>query len=154
MSNEFVGSVATICLATSAGWVEAETLTDSGFVSGKVIFRDTENGKSRAFPIDTKNQERILEHALPSAGSLFGACRSAFWSAYQRREFFTPRQLTHTFRHALDSHYMMNGGNILTLQRLIGHGNIAMTMTCTHLSQDHLKSALSLYPVAYLTLDG
>jgi len=89
-SNEFVGSVAMICLANGARWIEAETLANSGFVSGKVIFRDTKNGRSRAVPIDPKIQEQILEHALLGPGRLFGPCRSAFRVAYKRCGFSTP----------------------------------------------------------------
>lgn len=151
-SNEFVWSVAMICLATGARWIEAETLTNSGFVSGKVIFRDTKNGKSRAVPIDPKIQEQILEHALPGPGRLFGPCRSAFRAAYKRCGFSTPQQLTHILRHTFASHYMMNGGDILTLQRILGHGNITMTMKYAHLSPDHLESAIRLSPVNDLSV--
>ena len=149
-SNEFVWSVAMICLATGARWIEAETLTNSGFVSGKVIFRDTKNGKSRAVPIDPKIQEQILQHALPGPGRLFGPCRSAFRVAYKRCGYSTPQQLTHILRHTFASHYMMNGGDILTLQRILGHGNITMTMKYAHLSPDHLESAVRLSPVSRL----
>ncbi|PCM43767.1 hypothetical protein CPA50_15545 [Marinobacter sp. ANT_B65] len=123
-----------ICLATGARWIEAETLTNSGFVTGKVIFRDTKNGKSRAVPIDPKIQEQIREHALPGPGRLFGPCRSAFRAAYKRCGFSTPQQLTH----------------ILTLQRILGHGNITMTMKYAHLSPGHLESARRLSPVSQL----
>lgn len=150
-SNEFVWSVATICLATGARWLEAETLTQSCFMSGKVIFRDTKNGKSRVVPIDPKVQEQILRNALPGPGRLFGSCRSAFRSAYERCGFSTPQQLTHILRHTFASHYMMNGGDILVLQRILGHGNITMTMKYAHFSPDHLESAVRLSPIAALS---
>lgn len=153
-TNHFVWSVAMICLATGSRWAEAETLTQSCIVSGKVIFRDTKNGKSRAVPIDPSIQEQVLENALPGPGRLFGPCRSAFRSAYERCGFSTPQQLTHILRHTFASHYMMNGGDILTLQRILGHGNITMTMKYAHLSPDHLKSALTLSPAAFLTIKG
>lgn len=151
-TNHFVWSVAMICLATGSRWAEAETLTQSCIVSGKVIFRDTKNGKSRAVPIDPSIQEQVLENALPGPGRLFGPCRSAFRSAYERCGFSTPQQLTHILRHTFASHYMMNGGDILTLQRILGHGNITMTMRYAHLSPDHLESAVRLSPVSALSL--
>jgi len=151
-TNHFVWSVAMICLATGARWAEAETLTQSSIVSGKVIFRDTKNGKSRAVPIDPNIQEQVLENALPGPGRLFGPCRSAFRSAYERCGFSTPQQLTHILRHTFASHYMMNGGDILTLQCILGHGNITMTMRYAHLSPDHLESAVRLSPVSALSL--
>lgn len=151
-TNHFVWSVAMICLATGSRWAEAETLTQSCIVSGKVIFRDTKNGKSRAVPIDPNIQEQVLENALPGPGRLFGPCRSAFRSAYERCGFSTPQQLTHILRHTFASHYMMNGGDILTLQRILGHGNITMTMRYAHLSPDHLESAVRLSPLSALSL--
>lgn len=42
----------------------------------------------------------------------------------------------------------MNGGNILTLQKILGHTTLAMTMRYTHLAPDHLQDAVKLGPVA------
>jgi integrase len=43
-------------------------------------------------------------------------------------------QLTHVLRHTFASHFMMNGGNILVLQRALGHANLQRTrghwLTC------------------------
>lgn len=82
------------------------------------------------------------------------SCRAAFRSAYERCGFQTPGQLTHILRHTFASHYMMGGGDILSLQRILGHSSITITITITmtmryaHLSPDHLESALRLSPLA------
>lgn len=41
---------------------------------------------------------------------------------------------------------MMNGGNILTLQKILGHSSIAVTMRYAHLSPDHLSDAIRFSP--------
>jgi site-specific recombinase XerD len=46
----------------------------------------------------------------------------------ERCGFDTPGQLTHILRHTFASHYMMAGGDILSLQRILGHSSITMTM--------------------------
>ncbi|MFP3367100.1 site-specific integrase, partial [Pseudoalteromonas sp. SIMBA_148] len=46
--------------------------------------------------------------------------------------------------------YMMNGGDLLTLQRILGHGSITMTMRYAHLAPNHLEAALRLSPMARL----
>lgn len=56
--------------------------------------------------------------------------------------------MTHILRHTFASHYMMGGGDILSLQRILGHSSITMTMRYAHLSPDHLESALRLSPLA------
>ncbi|WP_269063546.1 tyrosine-type recombinase/integrase [Marinobacter adhaerens] len=58
--------------------------------------------------------------------------------------------MTHNLRHTFASHCMMNGGVMLTLQRILGHGNITMTMKYAHLSPDHLESPMKLSPVSQL----
>lgn len=149
-SNPFTWSVASICLATGARWGEAEKITSSSWLPGKIVFRDTKNGKDRAVPIQPELQERINEVVLPGPGRLFSSCRDAFRSAYGRCGFVTPKQLTHILRHTFASHYMMSGGDLLTLQRILGHGSINMTMRYAHLSPEHLVSATEHNPLALL----
>ncbi|MBB1605847.1 hypothetical protein A9979_04925 [Pseudomonas sp. UMC76] len=55
--------------------------------------------------------------------------------------------MTHILRHTFASHYMMGGGDILTLQRILGHSSITMTMRYAHLSPEHLESAMRLSPL-------
>lgn len=56
-------------------------------------------------------------------------------------------QSTHILRHTFASHFMINGGNIITLQRVLGHGSLAMTVRYAHLSPDHLSEVLELNPL-------
>ena len=44
----------------------------------------------------------------------------------------------------------MGGGNLITLQRILGHSNIEMTMRYAHLAPEHLEDALSLNPVSQM----
>jgi len=45
---------------------------------------------------------------------------------------------------------MMQGGNILALQKTLGHGDIKMTMRYLHLASDHFAKALTFSPLALL----
>lgn len=57
-------------------------------------------------------------------------------------------QAAHSLRHTFASHFIQNGGNILTLQKILGHSSLAMTMRYPHLAPDHLQDAVRLGPLA------
>ncbi|WP_232772588.1 tyrosine-type recombinase/integrase [Psychromonas sp. Urea-02u-13] len=57
-------------------------------------------------------------------------------------------QSTHVLRHTFASHFMMNGGNILVLQQILGHASITDTMKYAHFSPAHLEDAIRLNPLA------
>lgn len=48
----------------------------------------------------------------------------------------------HALRHTFASQFVMQGGNILTLQKLLGHADIAMTLVYSHLAPDFLAGEL------------
>jgi integrase len=150
-NNSHTLPVAKLCLATGARWDEAESITRAEVANGLVRFARTKNGKGRSVPIPTDLQALILERGYPGGGRLFSSCRSAFRKAYERTGLLTPGQLTHILRHTFASHYMMQGGNILALQKILGHGDIKMTMRYSHLAPDHFATALTFSPLALLT---
>lgn len=48
----------------------------------------------------------------------------------------------HDLRHSFASNYMMNGGNVFDLQKLLGHTDIKMTMRYAHFTPDHLQNSI------------
>ncbi|MDN0086405.1 hypothetical protein QVN42_03180 [Yersinia nurmii] len=42
----------------------------------------------------------------------------------------------------------MKGGNIIALQRILGHANIQQTMTYAHFAPDYLQDAIALNPLS------
>lgn len=48
----------------------------------------------------------------------------------------------HVLRHTYASQFMMKGGNIYDLQKILGHTNVTMTMKYAHLSPQHLRKAM------------
>ena len=49
----------------------------------------------------------------------------------------------HALRHTFASHFVMNGGNILTLQKILGHADIKMTLLYAHLAPDFLGEEMN-----------
>lgn len=50
----------------------------------------------------------------------------------------------HDLRHTFSSHFMMNKGNIYTLQKILGHKDIQTTMIYAHLDRDFLQEEIEL----------
>ena len=44
----------------------------------------------------------------------------------------------------------MNGGNIIALQRILGHSDIKKTMRYAHLASDHLEGVVTKNPLTSL----
>lgn len=139
-------AIVKICLATCVRWSAAESLKGNQIRAGQIIYVKTNGKKNRAVPITEK-----LQADLPScrkAQLLFKPCYSAFRKAMQRAGIEAPAgQLTHVLRQTFASHFMMNGGNILMLQRILGHTDIRVIMRYTHFAPDHLSEALRLTPL-------
>ncbi|MCI0530312.1 MAG: tyrosine-type recombinase/integrase [Nitrospira sp.] len=50
----------------------------------------------------------------------------------------------HDLRHTFASYMMMNGCDVKTLQELMGHKDIKMTMRYAHLSRDHVRQSVKV----------
>jgi len=134
-----------ICLATGARWGEAEALHSNQIKNGKITYTNTKSGRNRAIPISERLEQEIKARG---AGKLFGGSIGAFRRALEKTSIELPAgQATHVLRHTYASHFMINGGNILTLQRALGHSSITMTMRYAHLAPDHLAESLDLNPL-------
>jgi len=135
-----------ICLATGARWSEAESLKGTQVKDGKITYINTKGKRNRTIPIS----EQLFNEIQLKNGPLFTGCYSAFRSAIDRAGIELPgRQLTHVLRHTFASHFMMNGGNILVLQKILGHTDIKMTMRYAHFAPDHFEDAVRLNPLSY-----
>lgn len=142
--------LAKFALSTGARWDEAAQLDRSQVIKYKAIFTETKGGKNRAVPISTELYDEITKKR--KSGKLFpNVSYMAFRSTLKDLFDLPDGQATHVLRHTFASHFMMNGGNILTLQKILGHALVSQTMTYAHLSPDYLNDAVTLNPIAKIT---
>ncbi|TRX75641.1 phage integrase [Pseudomonas mangiferae] len=142
-----VAMVAMICLATGARWGEAQALTPERVRSGMVSYVNTKGKRVRSIPVDPVLEERIRDHF--KRHGLFSNCLNSFHKSLTATGIvLPPGQSSHVLRHTFASRFVMNGGNILTLQKILGHTSLAMTMRYAHLAPEHLRDAVRLGPVA------
>jgi integrase len=139
--------ISKICISTGCRWGEAEILTGSQLSPYRITFIHTKGNKRRAVPIS----ESLYNELPQNSGRLFTNCIKSFRMAIDQTGVRLPKgQSTHVLRHTFASHFMMNGGNILVLQQILGHASITDTMKYAHFSPSHLEDAIRLNPLATL----
>lgn len=137
--------VALLCLSTGGRWTEVATLKPAQIASCRVTFLKTKNGKKRTVPISEELQKKVKEEA---SAKLFKVDYEKFCAILRRvKPDIPPNQATHILRHTFASHFMMNGGNIIALQQILGHASIQQTMAYAHLAPDYLQNAVALNPL-------
>ncbi|TBL68154.1 tyrosine-type recombinase/integrase [Hafnia alvei] len=138
--------IALLGVSTGARWSELATLKPSQIVNCRVTFLKTKNGKKRTVPISAELEKLIKKEA---STKLFKVDYEKFCQILKTvKPDIPPNQATHILRHTFASHFMMNGGNIIALQQILGHASIQQTMVYAHLSPDYLQNAVSLNPLA------
>ncbi|GAB6261816.1 phage integrase [Photobacterium sp. R1] len=147
--NDELRKVVEICLATGSRWRETVTLKATNLSPYRIRFTNTKTGKPRTVPISKTLYERIY----PKTGSHVFSYdpQSELYEILEKLDFGLPKgQKAHVLRHTFASHFVMKGGNILTLRDILGHANISQTMTYAHLAPDHLIDAVHLNPLSQI----
>jgi hypothetical protein len=112
--------IAKICLATGARISEALTLTRTQITELKLTYTDTKGKRNRSVPISPSLYQEILDIAV-SDHDIFNTSYKDAWRYIKRAlpEHLPNGQATHFLRHTFASHFMMNKGDILVLQRIL-----------------------------------
>lgn len=142
-----IGLIARVCLVTGARWGEAQALTPERVKNGAVTFANTKSRRTRSIPIGSALEQQLRAHFKQHG--LFSNCMLTFSRVLATTSIKLPTgQATHVLRHTFASHFVMRGGNILVLQKILGHTSLAMTMRYAHLAPELLQDALTLNPLA------
>ena len=137
--------IALLSLSTGGRWGEISTLKANQIVNARVTFLETKNGSKRTVPISPELEKEVKENA---SSALFKVDYEKFCIKLRQVKPDLPRgQATHVLRHTFASHFMMNGGNIIALQQILGHANITQTMAYAHLAPDYLQNAVLMNPL-------
>lgn len=139
-----------LCLATGARWSEAEQIANQQIREFSVRYTGTKTGRNRAIPITEELHSEIARNR--DNGRAFINSYDAFTAALVESGIKLPKgQRTHVLRHTFASHFIMNGGNILTLQKILGHSTINMTMRYAHLAPGYLNEVKLSNPLSSLS---
>ncbi|HDR2588116.1 TPA: tyrosine-type recombinase/integrase [Enterobacter ludwigii] len=137
--------IAVLCLATGARWGEAYQLKAENIIGNRVVFNLTKNGDRRVVPV-SDDVLSIIKNG--GHGHLFRVSYSRFRKMMKEAKPNLPDgQAAHALRHTFATHFMMKGGNIIALQKILGHRDISQTMIYAHFSPDYLLDAVSYNPL-------
>ena len=109
----------------------------------------TKNYEPRSIPMNDQLIEVLSKHPrrldspyvfARKGGEKFRKMRTSFENAVKRAGI--PHLRFHDLRHTFASHLVMGGVDIRTVQELLGHKDIRVTMRYAHLAPDHMKNAV------------
>ncbi|EFE55425.1 MULTISPECIES: phage integrase [Providencia] len=138
--------VAILCLSTGARWGEAVKLKREHVIQNKIRFTFTKTGKARIVPISQEVADKVCTR---KSGLLFPNTSYDMFRKHIKtiKPDMPQGQATHALRHTFATHFMMNGGSIITLQRILGHSTLQQTLTYAHFAPDFLQDAITYNPL-------
>ena len=114
----------------------------------------TKSKKARSVPINQTLHRVLVERKLESEGPwvVTEPGGSRLDSLHFTQQVFQPRcrELEirvirfHDLRHTYSSHFVMNGGQLYQLQKILGHHSVTETERYAHLSPDYLQGAANV----------
>jgi len=137
---------------------------DIEFAAQSMRVRESKSGKGRHVPMDSvvvktlaalsaARRERLRSRVVRQTeanGYVFSAPHGGFMCNLNRNWYPTLKRAGleglhfHDLRHTFGSRLAMAGAPIFTIQKLMGHKVLAMTMRYAHLTPGHLRAAVEL----------
>ena len=121
---------------------------------GVIRLEVTKSGRRREVPMRQRVYEVLASRPGPRHGRVWpeGSTRTAFETAVEVARLDAFR--FHDCRHHFASWFMMQGGSLAALQKVLGHASFAMTMRYAHLSPEHLRGEMARTERATLEPDA
>ncbi|MCX5784344.1 MAG: tyrosine-type recombinase/integrase [Elusimicrobia bacterium] len=139
-----------VACALMTGMRKSELLNldwrDIDFTSNTLQILQSKSGKVRKIPI-MPQLKQILSNLSPKpSGNVFNlpdiTLKRHFAIALKTSGIDSFR--IHDLRHTFASHFAMRTGDLPTLQQILGHANIQMTMRYAHLSDKHMSDKMAI----------
>ena len=140
-------------------WKEVTNLSwdDVDLDNEMIMLRTTKGNRNRAIPITPLFKEalikvlkgKVIEAGIlvfpsPVTGRPFNNISKALQSAAERAG-ITKKVHPHLLRHSYATHVLESGGDLRTLQALLGHRDIQTTQIYTHVMTQHLKATMKRF---------
>ena len=122
---------------------------DVDFKNRKITVINAKNNESRVIPINKTLYNELYPLSKRSKGEYvfsdkngrpYGDIKKSFLKALEKAEIEDFR--FHDLRHTFGSYLVMQGVDLKTVQQIMGHKDIRMTMRYAHLSPEHVQKAV------------
>lgn len=115
-----------------------------------ITVENTKNGEIRKIPMNDLLTETLLkcknesksEYVFSENGKPYGDIKTGWWTALKKAGIEGLR--FHDLRHTFGSRLGMAGVDLRTIQLLMGHKDIKMTMRYSHPTQQHIREAVQI----------
>lgn len=119
------------------------TWDDIDMGKGKIFIKETKSGESRIVPINSELL-KVLKSMNNGSPKLFNFNK---WHVTHKFKKYLKKSgikgwesfNVHTLRHTFASHLVMEGTDLYTVSKLLGHSSVAITQMYAHLAPDYLK---------------
>jgi len=142
-----------VVTALNTGMRKGELLNlrwaDVDLENRKITVINSKNNESRVIPANQTLYQELLALSEKAKGEYvfsdkdghpFGDIKKGFSSALKRARIENFR--FHDLRHTFGSHLVMQGVDLKTVQQVMGHKDIKMTMRYSHLSPEYVQEAM------------
>ncbi|HEY9874597.1 MAG TPA: site-specific integrase [Candidatus Obscuribacterales bacterium] len=97
----------------------------------------SKSGRFRVIPIHDRLKPLLTKNTIPFKMMVNYRALRSLQAATGRKDIGW-----HTFRHTFASHLVMNGVDIVTVSKLLGHSRIETTVIYSHLSDGHVRDSI------------
>lgn len=118
--------------------IEAAKLLIAKNEGNYFLFEPESKSKKHEIILKRGRDSQIVRASILTAKTLGNAIKR--FCDLSGVEYIGPHGLRHTFA----ANFLMNGGDIFTLSRILGHKNINSTQIYSHLTSNYLKSAMNI----------
>jgi integrase len=135
------------CCGTRKGEIVNLKWSNVDFKTGHILVEGTKNAEIRRVRMKQKltasleSDKRVSksEYVFSENRKPYGDVKTGWWSALKKAKI--ERVRFHDLRHTFGSQLGMGGVDIRTIQELMGHKDIKMTMCFSHPTVEHKKNA-------------
>jgi len=143
--NENLLSIVTVAMETGMRYGEIMGMTWErvDLSRGVIRLERTKSGRRREVPMRQVVYDALTKLAGAREGSVWPerSIRTAWETVVERAKLDDFH--FHDLRHHFASWFMMRGGELLALSKILGHAKVSMTEKYAHLAPDHLRGEMS-----------